>query len=506
MLTGFRHRICEVAGVVPFPHQASWWLASDGLQLTDELVGEDDPNGFNVRVGKEQVERRGVIPRAGGRARVLADLGAFKIGKSYGAALWAAAFAAIENARVVLVGVEYDICAPEFEYILEFLLSSKGLGLTASSLQNRPKDGRMWLEFENGARFEARSWERSESMKGKEIDCYVYCEAYMLPGLECYTSFSQNLRVRDGYAVFATTPDRPWVNELHNKAHSGEKEFANWHCTCSVHSSQNPFSYSKDAMDRDRSLMTREKFAIHYEGKLGDFVGRVYAYQRGERQFSPTSHPHLFDSEGRIKVPDGYEVVGGADTGTYSSALLIMFSPEGEAFVIDEFPNYRYLAGTAERFDMLTIPEWAGDIYQSVLRLGLKNPTFWADKNSQFKRELASYRDFTITLQANTIPMEARTEIAREYFTQNKIWFAPWLTVLPFELENAAWPEEASATGRYQRVKDRDHTLDPFEHILSRRPSGPGVRTAARYGTWVENYLGKAFKSRQHRDIHLGRG
>ena len=43
-----------------------------------------------------------VAPRPEGRARFLTDLGAFKIGKSYGAALWASGFAAVPGARVSL--------------------------------------------------------------------------------------------------------------------------------------------------------------------------------------------------------------------------------------------------------------------------------------------------------------------------------------------------------------------------------------------------------------------
>lgn len=732
LITAFRYKIAEKYGVVPFPHQAAWWAASDGAILLD-TVAED---GMEVKIGPEKgdVEKRALFPRPGGRARVIADLGAFKIGKSFSSALWVAAFAAIPGARVQLVGVEYDIVEPEFSYLLEFLCSDRGMGITPANMQNRPRDGRMWLEFDNGARFEAKSWERKDSMKGKEIDCYLYClplnapvwmgdysfraledvkigdevisgqkkgaspskshlqratvtaihrtknevlkltfesgrvayctpdhkwlsgstlkehyilprigakfvhvvddpgpsndpinaawlagmydgegsrtmiaqdreynvslhqilkdrlefagfnttstpdgvrwlggmqaavkfinqvpsmryrekyadeailvgrykkpdqiiaiescgvqdvgcittttgnfiaygyqtsncEAYMLPGLECYTSFSQNLRARNGYAVFATTPDKPWVKDIHNAAHSGLEEFKAWHCTCSVHSSQNPFTFDKTAMDRDRSLMTREKFAIHYEGKLGDFVGRVYAFQRGERAFSERSHPHLFARDrvdrGEVSIPDGWELVGAADTGTFTSALLVAFSPEGEAFVIDEFPNYGYVASVPERDEAMTIPTWARELQLRTEALGGRT-FFWADSNSQFKKELSNYN---ITLMANKTPLEARTEITREYFQNNRIWLAPWLKILPFELENAAWPEEATAAGKFARIKDRDHTLDCLEHILSRRPKGKWMSSEKAKSTWAESYFGKKFKSRNEADPHLG--
>ncbi len=385
------------------------------------------------------------------------------------------------------MGLEYDICAPEFEYLCEFLLSDRGMGIKPDSLQNRPRDGRMWLDLPNGARFEAKSWDRKDTLKGKEIDCYLYClpldapvwmgdysfrpirdvkvgdevigatpgrgyrgrkerdrlcratvtqihrkrdlvvrvtlesgrilyctpdhrwlsganhgangnyivpkvgaslvsvvddpgpaidpvlnawlagmydgegsrtmiaqdreynaslhhelqrrleragfattstpdgvrwlggmqgalkfvnqvpsirfrekyaddailiaryrhadkivsideageqevacittttgnfvaygamshncEAYMLPGLECYTDYSQNLRARNGYAVFATTPDRPWLKDIYDAATSGDPKFAAWHVTSGVSAEVNPFTFDQGAKDRHR--------------------------------------------------------------------------------------------------------------------------------------------------------------------------------------------------------------------------------------------------------------
>lgn len=508
LISAFRGKLAEVHEVTPFPHQAGWWAASDGLILTDQQTDKDDPQSQAILLPDHSIEYRMTIPRPSGRARVIADLGAFKIGKSFSSAFWVSSFAVVPGARIQLVGLEYDICAPEFEYLCQFLLSSPPGGgdplFKAASLQNRPRDGRMWLDLENGARFEAKSWERKDTMKGKEIDCYLYCEAYMLPGLECYTSFSQNLRARDGYAIFATTPDRPWVKDIHEAAHSGREEFKAWHCTCSVHSSQNPFTFDQAAMDRDRNLMTREKFTIHYEGKLGDFVGRVYNYQRGDATFTPTSHPFLFKdgipTRENLIVPEGWEIGKAADTGTFSSAALVMFNQDGEAFVIDEFPNYRYVSSVIELDESSTIPSWCREVKQRCDLLGSR-PIFYADKNSQFKRE---YINYGLQLLANNTPLETRTEISREYFTHNAIHLAPWLKILPFELENASWPEEASASGKFARVKDRDHTLDCLEHILSKRPRGKWAMKDSTPKRWIETFVGPAALRRKRRDSHLG--
>jgi hypothetical protein len=495
LLSAFRERLCERLEVAPFLHQRQVWAASDGLELT----GEEDPEGVSVRLEDGSTTRVAVRARAAGRARFLADLGAFKIGKSFGAALWGAGFAAVPGAKVSLVGLEYNICEPEFSYICDFLLSERGMGIRAKSFVNRPRQGDMYLELPNGAVFECRSWERKESLKGKENDAYIYCEAYQLPGIECFTSFSQNLRARRGYAYFATTPDRPWIKLLHELGHGADPE---WHCTCSVGAEANPFTFDVKAKERDKALMTKEKYEIHYNGQMGDFVGRVYNYSRGQRVFDHVSHPHLFQPGGSgrdaLRIPHGWEVVGGADTGTFYSAGLVAFSPDGEAFVIDEFPNYRYVAGTPERDESLSIPRWSHQLVERCNRLGAR-AAFWADQNSQFKGEL---RNYGIALLPAKAPVETRTEITREYFEHDRIWIAPWVTVLPFEIENAAWPEEASLAGKFARVKDRDHTLDWLEHILARRPYGRRHNSNPT-GTWAGS-MGLRLKNTGG-NRHLGR-
>ncbi len=496
VISAFRERVCEKMEIIPFPHQRSWWAASDGYNLMDV----EDPSGLSVQLADGSFHKWMAVERPEGRARFLADLGAFKVGKSFGAAMWATGFAAVPDARVSLVGLEYDICAPEFDYLADALLSEKGMGIKYTSLQNRPRDGKMWLDLANGCRYEARSWERKDSLKGKEIDAYIYCEAYQLPGVECFTSFSQNLRARRGYAVFATTPDRPWIKLLHELGHGHDPE---WHCTCGIPADVNPYTFDATSKRRDESLMTREKFQIHYEGQLGDFIGRVFNYQRGQALFTSQSKPDLFDGTGGtadcLDVPKGWEIVVGCDTGSFYTAVIVAFSPDGDAYVLGEYPNYRYVAGLPERDENVTIPQWAGLVVNVLGRLKAR-PLLWADRNSQFKQELQAYG---LTLMPSSLPLEARTEITREYFQHGKVFLAPWLSVLPFELENAAWPEEASAAGKFARVKDRDHTLDCLEHVLSRRPRGSHVKPDDKQ-LWINQFTNNARLKSRSGNPHLG--
>jgi len=511
LITQFRKFICQENGVIPLEHQADWWVTTDGYELTDILAKKNEKRPtIELRLPQGKIEKRVLVPRKAGRAKVVAELGAYKSGKSFGAGLWGAGFAAVPNALVYLVGNEYDMTAPEFEYILEALCSERGLNLKYSSLQNRPKDGRLWLELDNGARFEARSWERSESLKGKEVDAYIYCEAYQLPGIECFTSVSQNLRVRQGYAVFPTTPDRPWVNIFHENGH-GNPDFEEWVCKCGVPATVNPISFDQGAMDRDRHLLTREKFSIAYLGRLGDYVGRVYNYQRGDRQVTLQTHPQLWHNpeagttKENFKLPEDWRIEIGADTGTYCAAVVIGVSPEGQAFILDELTNYSYVANTSELDPSSSIVNWA----QSLRRMAAMwktRPMAWVDSNSQFKQECLHHG---VHLMANKRGREVRTEAARQYFQHEQIFLTPWLKMVPYELEYAQWPDQTSASGKYERLKINDHVLDCVEHVLSRHPRAATPEPPRTFTPppgsvqWMGSPLRKK-KKRQPADSHLG--
>jgi hypothetical protein len=511
IITEFRQYICDKINFVPFEHQAAWWATTDGYDLT---ALEADPAASEpcakVRLPDGTITHRLLAPRDHGRAKVVAELGAYKSGKSAGAGLWAASFAAVPNALVYLVGNEYDMTAPEFEYLLDALCSERGLNQKYKSLQNRPKDGRLWLELDNGARFEARSWERSESLKGKEVDAYIYCEAYQLPGIECFTSVSQNLRVRQGYAVFPTTPDRPWVEVFHQHGH-GDPQFPTWVCKCGIPATVNPYSFDQSAMDRDKELLTREKFSIAYLGRLGDYVGRVYNYQRGTRLLSLEDNPGRwrYPEKGPVKenfiLPPEWHLEMGADTGTYCAAVVIGVSPDKSAYILDEVTNYRYVANTSELDDESSIVRWCDEV-KKMAALWKIRPIAWVDSNSQFKQECLHHG---VHLLANKRGREARTEGARQYFQHQQIQLAPWLSLVPYELEYAQWPDHTSAAGKYERLKVNDHALDCVEHVLSRHPRAtitpdpPVMQPPPGSVQWMGSPLRKK-KRRAPVDVHLG--
>lgn len=205
----------------------------------------------------------------------------------------------------------------------------------------------------------------------------------------------------------------------------------------------------------------------------------------------------------RRPLQPGWRLLAAADTGTYMSVVFILFPPDTlDAFVVFEMPNYRYVGGEIELYG-LSIPEWSRDVKAEFNRYcpGQKLKG-WCDENSQFKEELTHYG---IHLRGNPRKLELRVEISREYFQNRRVHLAPWLSVLPYELEHAVWPDDGNSAGRFERLKESDHTLDCVEHILSRRPRNKAlVRTKSE--SFVEQHM------RQHRwrdqlpstDPHLG--
>ncbi len=133
-------------------------------------------------------------------------------------------------------------------------------------------------------------------------------------------------------------------------------------------------------------------------------------------------------------------------------------------------------------------------------------PIAWVDSNSQFKQECLHHG---IHLMANRQGREVRTEAARQYFQHDQIALAPWLSIVPYELEYAQWPDKTSAAGKYERFKVNDHALDCVEHVLSRHPRAkgslgpPAMQPPPGSVQWMGSPLRK--KKKHHAaDSHLG--
>lgn len=199
-----------------------------------------------------------------------------------------------------------------------------------------------------------------------------------------------------------------------------------------------------------------------------------------------------------LQIPATYAVLAGADTGTFMSALIVAFAPDLQAFVLEELPNYRYVSEEIE-VGRLSVPEWTRLVVDRLRHYRVR-PVAWCDANTQFRVEC---RRYGLALLSNLVGPELRTEIAREYFQNHRIHLAPWLRILPYELERAEWPAETSYAGKFERLRRSDHTLACLEHVLSRRPRGV-VDKQPKKRTLLEQYLDQQAVVSARADPHLG--
>ncbi len=184
---------------------------------------------------------------------------------------------------------------------------------------------------------------------------------------------------------------------------------------------------------------------------------------------------------------------------------MVAVSPDGQAYILDELTNYRYVANTTELDQNSSIVRWCDDL-RRMAAFWKTRPLAWVDSNSQFKQECLLHG---VHLLANKQGREVRTEAARQYFQHDQIFLAPWLSMVPYELEYAQWPDKSTAAGKYERFKVNDHALDCVEHVLSRHPRArtgekpPQFQPPPGSVQWLGSPI-KRKKKRQGADAHLG--
>ena len=203
-----------------------------------------------------------------------------------------------------------------------------------------------------------------------------------------------------------------------------------------------------------------------------------------------------------LVIPEDWDVLAGADTGTYMSGVIAAIPPidEPPIYFLEEFPNYHYVGGQIELLG-ITVREWIQTFGARLKHLSQSETTFaWVDRNTTFISEIGE----GLAFERNFVHQELRTEILREYFQQGRVFMAPWLQILPYELEHASWPDPGTVrAGRYIRKLTKDHTLSSAEHLASRRPISSHQKGQSK-PRFLDQYLQQHGQRQQRTDPHLG--
>lgn len=203
-----------------------------------------------------------------------------------------------------------------------------------------------------------------------------------------------------------------------------------------------------------------------------------------------------------LALPPHTEYGMGAKLGRFCSAIITAAIPAYPLIVIAEIPSYHYVGdGEIEDKGMTTV-EWGESVVRTFKEIAGKDArcSAWVDENDiQFASEV---RRSKLIIKQNSKGPELRTSVLREYFQDNGILLAPWLTVLPYEIGRARWPDEASSA--YQiRATGQDYTLSSLEHVVSRRPKSKEIATQ-RATTALEKLKQDRMVRARSFDPHLG--
>lgn len=203
-----------------------------------------------------------------------------------------------------------------------------------------------------------------------------------------------------------------------------------------------------------------------------------------------------------LKLPSHTAFGMGAFIGRFSSAIVTAAIPEYPLMVVAEIPNYHYVGDGEIELAGLTTVEWGELVVRTFKEIAGKDArcSAWVDPDTEFATELRRCK-LIVKKNLKRGP-ELRTEVLREYFMDNQIMLMPWLTVLPYEIGRARWPDEASSADQV-RATGQDYTLASLEHVASRRPKS--TELAAQKATTALEQLRIARMVRAPNfDPHLG--
>lgn len=182
----------------------------------------------------------------------------------------------------------------------------------------------------------------------------------------------------------------------------------------------------------------------------------------------------MSDLRARLQLPPETQFQLGAYVGRFSSAVILALLPDYPVLVVSEIPNYHYVGDGEIELSGMTTVEWGESVVREWRSFAGKDArcTAIVDPDTEFSKEMKRCK---LHLRKNLKHgPELRVEVMREYFHENKIFLAPWLKILPYEIQAAKWPPEESVKFSV-RAPGRDYTLCSLEQVISRRPLAKAI-------------------------------
>lgn len=291
--------------------------------------------------------------------RTVVVFGGSRGGKSVSAAVIALGQLMIPNAKIALIGANYEHCSKEFDYIWRgfFKLFPRSACTEAQFITRSPHFS-MRLKTIWGSSVQVFSTISKEGAQilGNEFDMAILCEAAQVPDEVFNTKVErallgrakqrtgQNYLRRTGRAILLTTPKGQGgaSYDIYNRALARTKgnlqklrlaNGAEWFeslyfCQANVRE-LNP-TYPVEAFEHARRTLPKHSFEEQFLGRAIIRSGLVYSSFKEETHVLPAEKLPPVDVMRRSTFGVG------VDTGTNFAAILAVITPENKAYVIGE--------------------------------------------------------------------------------------------------------------------------------------------------------------------------
>ena len=206
-------------------------------------------------------------------------------GKSVGASKEIELVITQPNKRAWVVAPTYQTAEKVFREVWNVMINQHNMPTRRASYRD------MYIEFEWGSTFEAKSADNPPSLVGEGLDLLVLDEAAKQKKRTWEMYLRPTLSDRKGKAIFITTPEGyNWVYELYLRG----KEDEEWYSFNSP-SWENQYAYPENEKDSDlleaKRNVSKEIFDQEYGAMFTSFASRVYPFDRnldvGKYSYNP---------------------------------------------------------------------------------------------------------------------------------------------------------------------------------------------------------------------------
>ena len=180
------------------------------------------------------------------------------------------------NKRAWVVAPTYQTAEKVFREVWHEMITNKQMPTRRASYKD------MYIEFEWGSVFEAKSADNPPSLVGEGLDLLVLDEAAKQKQRVWEMYLRPTLSDRKGRAIFITTPEGyNWIYDLYLRG-QGDKD-KDWYSFRSP-SWENQYAYREGESDEDlqeaKRNMSQEVYDQEYGALFTSFAGRVYPFDR----------------------------------------------------------------------------------------------------------------------------------------------------------------------------------------------------------------------------------